>query len=79
MKPVNSKSLFHFICIQMEKLDDSSITVEQAKAQANLAKQANNVLKYELDRVNTEIKVLTFNKENDTKLEIRDVEIKHAD
>ena len=47
MKPVNSKSLFTFICDQMDKLQEASITVEQAKAQANLAKQANNILKYE--------------------------------
>jgi len=30
----------------MERLDNSVITVEQAKAQSNLAKQANNVMKY---------------------------------
>lgn len=50
MEPTNNKSLLHFLFGQMEKLDKNEIGVEQAKAQANLAKQANNSLKYELDR-----------------------------
>lgn len=80
MKPVNSKSLFHFICDQMDKLQDGAITVEQAKAQSNLAKQANNILKYELDRVNTMMKVIEFNKDNKEKeVLIRDLESKPFD
>jgi len=77
--PVNSKSLFHFICDQMEKLDKETITVEQAKAQANLAKQANNVMKYELDRVNTEMKVRQFNLTTGASIVIRNVESKNFD
>lgn len=50
MKPINNKSLLHFIFDQMEKLDTGQIDVNTAKAQANLAKQANNSLKYEIDR-----------------------------
>lgn len=46
----NTKSIFDHLCDQMNKLDAKTITVEDAKAQANLAKQANNVLRYELDR-----------------------------
>lgn len=34
----------------MDKLNAKVINVEEAKAQANLAKQANNLLKYELDK-----------------------------
>jgi len=34
----------------MHKLSAKSISVEEAKAQSNLAKQANNILRYELDR-----------------------------
>jgi len=80
MKPVNSKSLFTFICDQMEKLQDSTITVEQAKAQANLAKQANNILKYELDRANTMMKISEFNKDNEkNKIGLREVESKMFD
>lgn len=79
MKPVNSKSLFSFICDQMEKLQESQITVEQAKAQANLAKQANNILKYELDRANTLMKITEFNKDNESKVSLREIESKGFD
>jgi hypothetical protein len=79
MTPVNSKSLFAFICDQMEKLDKDEITVEQAKAQANLAKQSNNILKYELDRANTEMKIREFNLKTGANLEIRNVESKPFD
>ena len=80
MKPVNSKSLFSFICDQMEKLQESLISVEQAKAQANLAKQANNILKYELERASVLMKIAEFNKENESnKIEIREIESKPFD
>ncbi len=45
-----TKELFAFVCEQMTKLDKGEIDVEKAKQQANLCKQANNLLKYELDR-----------------------------
>ena len=80
MKPVNSKSLFSFICDQMEKLQESLISVEQAKAQANLAKQANNILKYELERASVLMKIAEFNKENESnKIDIREIESKPFD
>lgn len=50
MNEPKTKELFSFVCDQMSKLDKKEIDVEQAKAQANLVKQANNLLKYELDR-----------------------------
>lgn len=46
----SSKAIFEHLCDQMHKLNVKNISVEEAKAQSNLAKQANNVLKYELDR-----------------------------
>lgn len=46
----SSKSIFEHLCDQMDKLNSKVVSVEEAKAQANLAKQANNILKYELDR-----------------------------
>ena len=46
----NSKNIFKHLCDQMDKLNMKVINVEEAKAQANLAKQANNLLKYELDK-----------------------------
>lgn len=74
MTPVNNKSLIAFLFDQMEKLDSNTIDVEQAKAQANLAKQVNNAMKYELDLANTKMKVAEFNKTNNLKVEIRNAE-----
>lgn len=45
-----SKNIFKHLCDQMDKLNAGAISVEEAKAQANLSKQANNIMKYELDR-----------------------------
>lgn len=50
MKPTNNKSVLHFLFDQMEKLDKREISVDEAKAQAAIAKQVNNCMKYELDR-----------------------------
>lgn len=45
----NTKKIFEHLCDQMDKLNAKVISVEEAKAQATLSKQANNVLRYELD------------------------------
>lgn len=70
MKPVNSKSLFSFICEQMHKLDAKEISVFEAAAQASLAKQANNLLTYELKRA------LTIKEIQGTGIELREIESK---
>lgn len=71
MQPVNSKSLLHFIFNQMEKLDKKEITVQEGQAQANLAKQANNLLTYELKRAEVQLKL-----EGST-IKIREIEAKN--
>jgi hypothetical protein len=58
----------------MEKLALKKITVDEAKGQAALAKQSNNLLRYELDRVKTEMKVREYNEANKTLFEIRELE-----
>jgi len=73
MTPVNSKSLLHFIFNQMEKLDRKEITVQDGQAQANLAKQANNLLSYELKRAEILLKL------RDTQIELREIESKSFD
>lgn len=77
MKPVNNKSLLHFIYNQMEKLDKKEIEVLEAKAQADLAKQANNVLKYELDRTNTLLKLDQHNRTFGSNVDLRNIEGKN--
>lgn len=49
-KSVNSKELLKHAFNTMMLLKSKAIDVEEAKAHANLLKQSNNILKYELDR-----------------------------
>lgn len=63
---VNSKELFAHCFNIMKKLDVKVISVEEAKAHANLVKQANNLLKYELDRAKAIAKY--------DNMEVRDIE-----
>jgi hypothetical protein len=49
-KTANTKELFKHSFDLMQLLKQKAISVEEAKAQANLLKQANNILRYELDR-----------------------------
>jgi hypothetical protein len=46
----NSAELFAHAFNQMKLLSAKAISVEEAKAQSNLLKQSNNILRYELDR-----------------------------
>ena len=78
MQPVNSKSLFHFICGQMEKLDNNDITVESEQAQSNLAKQAINILNYEIKRAELMVKLDECNK-NESSIRLREIEGKAFD
>lgn len=79
MKPVNSKSLFAFICGQMEKLDNKEINVDEAQSQANLARQANNVLAYELKRADIMIKLSEHNRITGENIKLREIESKGFD
>jgi hypothetical protein len=49
-KKVSSKELLKHAFNLMMMLKAKAISVEEAKAQSNLLKQSNNLLKYELDR-----------------------------
>lgn len=50
MTKANSKSLLKHAFETMMALKNQEIDIDQAKAQAGLLKQSNNILKYELDR-----------------------------
>lgn len=58
----------------MNKLDNGEITVDAAKAQASLAKQANNALMYELKRVDVALKLAEHNRDT-AKIELRECEL----
>ena len=77
MKPVNSKSLLGFVFEQMEKLDKGEIDNAQAREQSNLIKQANNLLKYELDRSKVKIQLAEHNTIYKDNIELRDIESKN--
>jgi len=65
-KKVNTKELLKHAFNMMMLLKQKAISVEEAKAQSNLIKQSNNLLRYELDRSIAEQKF--------DKLHIRNIE-----
>lgn len=77
MKPVNNKSLIAFLFDQMEKLDEGKIDVQNAQAQANLAKQVNNALNYELKRADIQMKLTQHNAVYKDGLKLREAESKN--
>ncbi len=77
MQPVNSKSLLAFTFGLMGRLDNKELDVDTAKAQAGLIKQANNIMKYELDRSKTLIKIKEHNALTKDNIELRNVESKN--
>lgn len=76
MTPVNNKSMLAFIFGQMDKLDRNEIDVQTAAQQANLAKQANNALRYELDRSKVLMELAKHNAIYKDGLDLRNVESK---
>jgi len=79
MKPVNSKSLLAFVFNQMEKLDNGEIDNAQAREQSNLVKQANNLLKYELDRAKVKMELTKHNAIYKDGTTLREIESKNFD
>lgn len=79
MQPVNNKSLLHFIFNQMEKLDHDEIDVDKARAQSELAKQANNMMKYELDRAKVQLALEQNRRNTGSDLKLREIESKSFD
>jgi hypothetical protein len=66
VKRADSKELLRHAFDMMMMLKSKAISVEEAKAQSNLLKQSNNLLRYELDRA------LAISKYEN--LEIREIE-----
>jgi hypothetical protein len=77
MTPVNNKSMLAFLFDQMEKLDDGRTDIHTAREQANLAKQVNNAMKYELDRSKTLIKISEHNAIYKENIILRNIESKN--
>lgn len=79
MKPTNNKSVLHFLFDQMEKLDRKEINVDEAKAQAAIAKQVNNCMKYEVDRSRLMMDLDAHRRQTGESIEFRNVEGKNFD
>ena len=77
MKPVNNKSMISFLFDQMEKLDRDEIDVTKAREQANLSKQVNNAMKYELDRSKVKMELAKHNAIYKDGLDLRNIESKN--
>jgi hypothetical protein len=65
-KKTNSKELLKHAFNTMMLLKSKAISVEEAKAQSNLLKQSNNILRYELDKA---VAIAKFDN-----LDIKDIE-----
>lgn len=79
MVPVNNKSMVAFLFSQMDKLDNGEIDNQTAREQANLAKQVNNAMKYELDRVKVKMEIKEHNLKFSDSQELREIESKNYD
>ncbi len=79
MTPTNNKSVLHFLFDQMEKLDKKETTVDEAKAQAALAKQVNNCMKYELDRSRLIMDLDQHRRQTGESIDFRNIEGKNFD
>ena len=75
MKPTNNKSMISFLFEQMDKLDREEISESKAREQANLAKQVNSAMKYELDRAKVKMELTKHNAIYKDGLNLRDAEI----
>lgn len=75
--PVNNKSMIAFLFNQMEKLDKDEIDVQKAREQANLSKQVNNAMKYELDRAKIKMELTKHNAIYKDGLDLRNIESKN--
>jgi len=79
MKPVNNKSMIAFLFDQMDKLDKGEIDNQTAREQANLSKQVNNAMKYELDRAKLKMELTKHNSVYKDGTNLREIESKNFD
>lgn len=79
MRPVNEKSLLHFLFIQMEKLDEGVITNVEATAQAKLASQAIQLYRMEIDRAKLQMEINKYNGKDHKDVELRELSSKGFD
>ena len=57
MKPQNEKSLFHFLCDAMDKVESGELNASQVSSICNLTKEAEKLLRGERERVKLLMKI----------------------
>jgi DnaJ-domain-containing protein 1 len=72
----NTKDLLQHAFQCMEDLSGGKITVDQAREQSNLIKQSNNLLRFELDRVQVLMKLQDHKEIHGDTLFLREIEEK---
>ena len=77
MTPVNNKSLVSFLFDQMEALKSGQIDTNTAMAQVAIAKQINSQMRYEIERVNTVMKLSEHNAIFKDGTNLREIESKN--
>lgn len=71
----NTKALFHFLTEQMERLNNDEISINEASTYAKLAREAVNILKYELVRAQLQMQIDQHcQNQNFKRIELREVE-----
>lgn len=77
MKPVNNKSLVHFLYQTMEDLSNKKVSKEDALAQVQIAKQINSHMRYELERAKTVMQLAEHNARFKDGTNLREIESKN--
>lgn len=70
----NTKELLQFTFECMGKLDKGEMSVQQAREQSNLIKQANNILKHKLDKAQIQMKLIEHQEMFGTSIAIEEIE-----
>jgi len=79
MKPVNNKSLTHYLFDLMEKVNNKEVELDSARVQTGIARQLQSAMRFENERVETLIKVDKYNRATGTNFVLRSVEGKPFD
>nr|DAU75393.1 MAG TPA: hypothetical protein [Caudoviricetes sp.] len=79
MRPVNEKSLFHALCEVMDKTMSGEYSTDQAIAVVKTSNELTKLLRLEHDRARLQMEIYSFNKDNNSDIEIRELASKGFD
>lgn len=73
MKPINEKSLFHFLCDVMEGLYSGTLEVEKGIAICKTANEISKLISGERDRARLMMEINSYNKERGQSMVLREL------